>query len=437
MPSKGSAANTTTGSQLEVFDSNFKCLYTVPSHLVVHTPPARFNISRFVICRNYRCGEADSCPKGEGCRFVHADVDYSTLEGQPIHVNYIWRDEKLCIYERLPPGDVLEVLSRSGSEKPDLIPSERILVTRRALSYREDNSRRLSHCVHYYCNRMCNRGENCNFIHAVYVDPNVEGDFKRPPAQSMSQFNSSTRSSQTDASDSPLEWKSQMNSSLRSYGRLPSNKHFGSQVFPQTQSADSLPLNVAPQELGTFCMAASQSANEAVTSAPLNGSNMSFNKNNNSSVEYNKIFEDAHILRIERGTRGSGMGSFTPMSQTPMMSSLGLSYDSSGALPIPGEGAKNIPRVAYKTFEGSIGQGFLGSPCGFTVSPATPMQGAGNFSLSFTTPSPCQMPLNSPQETVLAACGGVITRNKAADRNSGHMDKLLRVYRHNPYKPIN
>ncbi|CUG91808.1 Hypothetical protein, putative [Bodo saltans] len=30
---------------------------------------------------------------------------------------------------------------------------------------------------------MCNRGERCNFIHVVHVDPNVVGDFKRAPAR--------------------------------------------------------------------------------------------------------------------------------------------------------------------------------------------------------------------------------------------------------------
>ncbi|PWU87218.1 hypothetical protein C4B63_97g13 [Trypanosoma cruzi] len=187
MPSKGSAANTTTGSQLEVFDSSFKCLYTVPSHLVVHTPPARFNISRFVICRNYRCGEADSCTMGENCKFVHADVDYSTLEGQPIHVNYIWRDEKLCIYERLPPGDVLEVLLPNCKHPAVMISSEYVLATRGARSFSKGRSQTLSHCAHYYFNYLCSRGEDCSFIHAIYVDPTISEVCKRAAGRSHRQ----------------------------------------------------------------------------------------------------------------------------------------------------------------------------------------------------------------------------------------------------------
>ncbi|KAH8611430.1 hypothetical protein ERJ75_000932700 [Trypanosoma vivax] len=100
---------------VKVFDPNFKCIYLVPVDCVVHVPPARLNISRLVVCRNYAPGATSSCSKDESCRFVHADVDYSTLESFSIHVNYVWRNESLCTYERLPPGDVLDVLTQEDS----------------------------------------------------------------------------------------------------------------------------------------------------------------------------------------------------------------------------------------------------------------------------------------------------------------------------------
>ncbi|KPA78622.1 hypothetical protein ABB37_06222 [Leptomonas pyrrhocoris] len=182
----------------EVFDPDFKYIYNVSTNAVVHLPPARLNITRLVLCRNYRPCDPRSCAMGGNCKFVHADCDYAKLEAHPIHVNYIWRHESLCTYPRLPPGEKLTVWAPNNKQPATLIPSERILVTKGSQAYmiclqsvrsglaspeELEHTAPLSHCAHYYFNRMCNRGERCNFIHAVHVDPNVQGDFKRAPGR--------------------------------------------------------------------------------------------------------------------------------------------------------------------------------------------------------------------------------------------------------------
>lgn len=169
-------------TSVEVFDPEFKFVKEVPAALVVHLPPTRLNITRLVFCRNYKCGEPMSCSMGDGCKFVHADVDPESLEAHPIHVKYAWRHEDLCTYKRLPAGSVLRVTAPNNRPPVEEIPTERILVTQGSLNHAE-SAGPLSHCAHYYFNRMCNRGEQCNFVHAVYVDENVVGDFKRAPAR--------------------------------------------------------------------------------------------------------------------------------------------------------------------------------------------------------------------------------------------------------------
>ncbi|CUG91838.1 zinc finger protein, putative [Bodo saltans] len=168
-------------SLFEVFDPQFKYVKEIPASLIRHLPPARLNITRLVFCRNYVPGQAESCNMGDGCKFVHADVDAESLESHPIHVKYSWRHEDVCTYARLPAGDVLRVTAPNNRPPVEEIASERVLVTRGSLRYRNPEAVHY-HCMHYHQHRMCNRGERCNFIHVVHVDPNVVGDFKRAPA---------------------------------------------------------------------------------------------------------------------------------------------------------------------------------------------------------------------------------------------------------------
>ncbi|KPA78621.1 hypothetical protein ABB37_06221 [Leptomonas pyrrhocoris] len=164
---------------VNVYDSDFKTLLSIPASQVVHRPHPSLGVSRLVLCRNYAPENPGNCSKGEMCKFVHADIRNASRCS--IHVNYAWRSLGLCSYPRLPAGDDLTVLAPNERPPSEVIPSERILVTRGSTNWREHTAP-LSHCAHYYFNRMCNRGERCNFIHAVHVDPNVQGDFKRAPA---------------------------------------------------------------------------------------------------------------------------------------------------------------------------------------------------------------------------------------------------------------
>lgn len=163
----------------EVYDADFKHLYEVPSHLIVHAPSARLNITRLVFCRNYRPHEPDSCKMRDGCKFVHADVDISSLKSASVHVNYIWSSEDLCTYEHLPLGEVVEVLS-SDMSTVESIPSERILVTCGALA-RHETVEPLIRCKYFEANQMCLTGRRCCYIHVMCVDPNVRENFKRAP----------------------------------------------------------------------------------------------------------------------------------------------------------------------------------------------------------------------------------------------------------------
>jgi hypothetical protein len=173
-------SNTTSGEPVvDVYDSDFKTLLSIPAAQVTHRPHPSLGVSRLVLCRNYSPENPGNCTKGELCKFVHADI--TNASRCSIHVNYAWRSLDLCAYPRLPPGDELTVLAPNERQPSEVIPSERILITRGSTNWRKHTTP-LSHCAHYYFNRMCNRGERCNFIHAVHVDPNVQGDFKRAPA---------------------------------------------------------------------------------------------------------------------------------------------------------------------------------------------------------------------------------------------------------------
>ncbi|ESL06137.1 hypothetical protein TRSC58_06194 [Trypanosoma rangeli SC58] len=436
MPSKQSASNKTGGDFLDVFDCDFKTLYLMPSHLVVHTPPARLNISRLVRCRSYKPDEWGSCSKEENCRFVHANVDYSTLESKPIHVNYIWRDEGHCIYERLPPGDVLEVYSRNKNKKPDLIPSERILVTRRALLYRKDTTRSLSHCVHYYCDRICNRGKNCDFIHAVYVDPNVASDFKRPPARMMSRFYASADPLKMDTLDGQAPWTKQLNLSLLSHRCLSPKEDVASQLLSNTQAPDFLAFNGEPREVTVFSMDASQSSVGGARSLPLTALGTNFKKSVDFFDAGNDSLVEANVSRKTKDVQTSALGAHTPVTQTPMMFSLVLSHDLPGVLQLPDGGTNNASSAAYKAFDTPNGQGFLGGLDGLTVSPPASSQGTGNFSVFSIASTSYQVPFNSGHEASFASCRGVVGEAKDVDKPSGSMERSTRVYRHNPYKTI-
>ncbi|KAG5481096.1 hypothetical protein LSCM1_06776 [Leishmania martiniquensis] len=164
---------------VSVYDSDFETMLSIPASQVLHLPNPSLGVSRLVLCRKFTLENPESCAKGDMCRFVHADTRKASRFS--IHVNYAWRSLELCTYPRLPAGDEITVLAPNERPPSEVLPSERILVTRGSTNWHEHPTP-LSHCAHYYFNRMCNRGKRCNFIHAVHVDPNVQGDFKHAPA---------------------------------------------------------------------------------------------------------------------------------------------------------------------------------------------------------------------------------------------------------------
>jgi len=163
---------------VEVYDPSFRSLLTVPKEAIQQLPNASLNISRLVLCRNYYV-EGD-CPKGRSCKFVHADVNHKDVKSTPIHVNYAWRSEELCTYPRQEAGTTVSVLLPNNRLPYELISSDRLLVTIGSTSAVRGEAP-ASHCAHYHFNRICNRGEKCHFIHALYVDPNAADLQKAPP----------------------------------------------------------------------------------------------------------------------------------------------------------------------------------------------------------------------------------------------------------------
>ncbi|KAH9589367.1 hypothetical protein LSM04_007504 [Trypanosoma melophagium] len=165
--------------RVEVYAPDFTSIIYLPASSILHRTPPSLGVSRLVLCRKYVPGRPDSCWKGSMCKFVHADP--TGAPRSPIHVNYSWHSVERCTYPHLPPGETILVLAPNGRQPAETFPSERVLVTRGSLN-RKSHVGPLSRCAHYYFNRLCNRGEDCNFIHTMHVDPNVDVDFKRAPA---------------------------------------------------------------------------------------------------------------------------------------------------------------------------------------------------------------------------------------------------------------
>jgi hypothetical protein len=166
-------------SYVEMYDPDFHHVISVAPDKILHTPHPSLGVSRLVLCRNFVAGSpVSSCTKGDTCKFVHADI--LGAKKHPIHVNYAWKSWDSVTYPRLPAGETLVVFAPNERPPADDVPSERVLITRGSLM-RKEHTGPLSHCAHYYFNRMCNRGERCNFIHAVIVDPNAT-ELQRAPA---------------------------------------------------------------------------------------------------------------------------------------------------------------------------------------------------------------------------------------------------------------
>ena len=127
--------------------------------------------------RKYSSTEAKSTRRATKKVRGTANREHSPEAGT--HVNYAWRSLDAVAFERLPPGDVLVVSAPNNRQPITSIPSEYVLVTRGSMQHKVSH-KPLSHCAHYFFNRRCERGERCNFIHAVHVDSSAK-DWQRAP----------------------------------------------------------------------------------------------------------------------------------------------------------------------------------------------------------------------------------------------------------------
>ena len=176
---KGPGADVDTASAIQqVFTPGFTSVLDIPLSAIRHLPAASLNVTRLVLCSKFDPAQPKgSCPMGGRCRFVHADVVPPAQ--RDLHVNYAWRSVADVTYERFPAGNCFHVAAPNSRQAVDTMDSSLVLKTK-ALAMR----RPLSHCAHYYFNRTCNLGAECQFIHAVFVDPTATMHQRAPaPAQ--------------------------------------------------------------------------------------------------------------------------------------------------------------------------------------------------------------------------------------------------------------
>jgi hypothetical protein len=171
------------GFKVNVFDGVLMRYFEVPSEWIVPTVGAvryveHFNEAgpytqfRFQLCHNFVNGR---CHRGFHCTYVHA------RQLPPAHQIHV---QGVDTYERLPPGIMLSVYMPGSAGSPQTIPSEFIFRTRGSERIYADllNAihvvfQRPQHCAHFLFKKVCNRGADCAFIHAL-VSPTSSG---QPP----------------------------------------------------------------------------------------------------------------------------------------------------------------------------------------------------------------------------------------------------------------
>ena len=171
------AAATGSVAQVEVYGPQYSCVYRVPLADVSHMPPEHLQLTRLVLC-GHHLAASGSCGLGSDCKFVHADLSRATVLPS-IHINYAYRSLDDVEYSRFAPGYLLRVSQPNGKAPVAYIPSECCLRTRANVAHH----RQLSHCAHYYYNRTCHLGDQCQFVHAVYVDPAATRHQRAPAAR--------------------------------------------------------------------------------------------------------------------------------------------------------------------------------------------------------------------------------------------------------------
>ena len=102
------------------------------------------------------------------------------------HVNYAYSSVDEVVYPRLQPGKMFQVSQPNTRSPCEPIPSEMILLTRGAIQLPPGDTPTLSHCAHYYVNKVCSRGDRCGFVHYVRIDPNGPGPKPTEHTQTIS-----------------------------------------------------------------------------------------------------------------------------------------------------------------------------------------------------------------------------------------------------------
>jgi hypothetical protein len=161
------------GFKVSVYDGRLTSYFEIPSEWVVPThggmryieyfnetgPYSRF---RFQLCHNFLNGR---CTKGFTCTYIHAK---ELPKAHGIHV------QGMDAYERLPAGLSLFVNMPGSTEEPQLIPSQHVIRTLGAerlytdvIENKQSAVVRPQHCAHFLYKKLCNRGAECAFIHAL------------------------------------------------------------------------------------------------------------------------------------------------------------------------------------------------------------------------------------------------------------------------------
>jgi hypothetical protein len=154
------------------------CLVDLPVSDIIHMPNTPY---KSVLCPDFNVAEpVSSCRFGSMCRLIHADTSRERVS--QFHINFAWRCLEEVTYKRFPGGSLIEVsLPRGGNG--DVMNSNMMLETKAM-----KNNKGQSHCAHYYYNRKCALGDECRFVHAVYIDPSAADHELAPSPVQIGRF---------------------------------------------------------------------------------------------------------------------------------------------------------------------------------------------------------------------------------------------------------